>query len=46
MVSKAEIENWAQEKYQDKTEVIENATHTATGTMKKLAEYVVGVGRG
>ena len=44
-VSRAEIENWAQQTYQKKTVAVEDATKSATGIMKKLAVYVVKVGR-
>ena len=46
MASSTDIEAYARQDYKDDTEYWERRIKTATGTMKKLADYVVSVGRG
>lgn len=46
MASSADIKDYARQDYKDDTEYWESRVKTATGTMKKLAVFVVNVGRG
>lgn len=45
MVSRAKIENWARQKYLTNPTFYEESVEMATGTVKKLVVFVVGVGR-